>query len=97
MIIVWGSVQTRTEHRDKVLLLSQSHVNRSRTETGCLAHGAYIDSEDSNRIVFFEKWADRAALDAHFTVPASNEFVQQLSPLLIAPPTIELFEARPSN
>ncbi len=33
------------------------------------------------RLVFFEQWADRAALLAHFAVPASRDFVRALQPL----------------
>jgi quinol monooxygenase YgiN len=30
------------------------------------------------RLVFVEQWADRAALSAHFAVPASRDFVRAL-------------------
>jgi quinol monooxygenase YgiN len=43
--------------------------------------------------VFFEQWADRAALLAHFAVPASREFVRSLQKLADQATTIELYEA----
>jgi quinol monooxygenase YgiN len=43
--------------------------------------------------VFIEQWADRAALAAHFAVPASRDFVRSLQSLAAAATTIEIFEA----
>jgi quinol monooxygenase YgiN len=43
--------------------------------------------------VFFEQWADRAALLAHFVVPASRDFVKSLQSLAAAATTIELYDA----
>jgi quinol monooxygenase YgiN len=43
--------------------------------------------------VFFEQWADRAALLAHFAVPASGKFVRSLRSLAAAATTIELYDA----
>ena len=45
------------------------------------------------RLVFFEQWADRAALLAHFAVPASRDFVKSLQSLAAAATTIELYDA----
>jgi quinol monooxygenase YgiN len=43
--------------------------------------------------VFIEQWADRAALLAHFAVPASRQFVSALRPLAAAAATLELYDA----
>jgi quinol monooxygenase YgiN len=43
--------------------------------------------------VFIKQWADRAALSAHFAVPASRDFVRVLQPLAAAATTIEIYEA----
>jgi quinol monooxygenase YgiN len=43
--------------------------------------------------VFFEQWADRAALLAHFAVPASRDFVRSLQALAEAATSIELYDA----
>ncbi len=43
--------------------------------------------------VFIEQWADRAALSAHFAVPASRDFVRALQPLAAARSTIEIYDA----
>ena len=89
MIVVTGSVTTRPE----VLTLSLEHVHRSRGEPGCISHAVHIDCENPLRLVFIEQWADRAALLAHFAVPASRDFVRALQPLAAAATTIELYDA----
>jgi quinol monooxygenase YgiN len=69
------------------------HVRRSRTEPGCLSHALHQDAEDPCQLFFFERWADRAALNVHFAVPESAAFVQALAALTTAPPEMVLYEA----
>ena len=71
MIVVTGSVTARQDTFEEVRKLSLEHVHRSRAEPGCISHAVHVDCENPLRLVFFEQWADRAALLAHFAVPAS--------------------------
>src|SRR5438094_10040943 len=93
MIVVTASVTTRPETFDEARRLSLEHVHRSRQEPGCISHAVHADCENPLRLVFFEQWADRAALLAHFAVPASRDFVRSLQALAEAATTIELYEA----
>jgi quinol monooxygenase YgiN len=93
MIVVTGSVTARADSFDEVRKLSLEHVHRSRTEPGCISHAVQVDCENPLRLVFFEQWADRAALLAHFAVPASRDFVKALQSLAAAATTIELYDA----
>ena len=93
MIVVTGSVTARQDSFEEVRRLSLEHVHRSRTEAGCISHAVHVDCENPLRLVFFEQWADRAALLTHFAVPASREFVRSLQSLAAAASTIELYDA----
>jgi quinol monooxygenase YgiN len=93
MILVTGSVTARDDSFDEVQRLSLQHVRRSRTEPGCLSHAVHIDCENPLRLVFIEQWADRAALAAHFAVPASRDFVRTLRSLAASASTLEIFDA----
>ena len=93
MIVVTGSVTARKDSLDEVTRLSLEHVHRSRKEPGCISHAVHVDCENPLRLVFFEQWTDRAALLAHFAVPASRQFVSALRPLAAAAPTLELYDA----
>jgi quinol monooxygenase YgiN len=93
MIVVTGSVTARSETFEEVRQLSLEHVHRSRTEPGCISHAVHIDCENPLRLVFIEQWADRAALAAHFAVPASRDFVRALHPLAAGAPDIQIYDA----
>ncbi|MGH9697461.1 MAG: putative quinol monooxygenase [Bryobacteraceae bacterium] len=93
MIVVTGSVTARKETFNEVRRLSVEHVHRSRAEPGCISHAVHVDCEDALRLVFIEQWVDRAALLAHFAVPASRDFVRALQPLAAAATTIQLYDA----
>ena len=93
MILVTGDVVAKPDTLDEILALSLEHVRRSRAEPGCLSHAVHRDEENPLRLVFVEQWTDRAALLAHFAIPASREFVRSLRSLAAAPTTIELYDA----
>jgi quinol monooxygenase YgiN len=93
MIVVTGSVTARADSFEDVRRLSLEHVHRSRVEPGCISHAVHIDCENSLRLVFVERWADRAALAAHFAVPASRNFVRALQPLAASPPDLQIYDA----
>ena len=48
--------------------------------------------DDARRLVFVERWADRAAPDAHFAVPESVAFAHELTALAIGHPLVEVHE-----
>src|ERR1700743_2284137 len=92
-MVVPGSVTAREDclHESKTLCLE--HVHRSRREPGCISHAVHVDCENPLRLVFIEQWADKAALQAHFGVPASRDFVRSLQSLSAAPATLEIYDA----
>lgn len=93
MILVLGTVKICEGKLDAALALSQEHVARSRLEPGCIAHAVHRDTEDAARLVFVERWTDAGALHAHFKVPASKQFVQDLSALCSEKPAMTIYRA----
>src|ERR1700745_223235 len=94
MIVVTGSVTARADSFEDVRRLSLDHVRRSRAEPGCISHAVHVDCENPLRLGFIEQWADRAALAAHFAVPASRNFVRALQPLAAGAPDIQIYDAQ---
>jgi quinol monooxygenase YgiN len=92
MLIVTGSVTAHSDTFERLAAVSLEHVQRSRTEPGCLSHAVYVDYEDPLRLFFFEQWADRAALDAHFLVPGTKAYVRELRTLAKASAGPTIFE-----
>lgn len=93
MIIITGSVLTNADNRAAIEAESIAHCRRSRAEPGCISHNVHVDCENPDRLVFVEKWADAAALLAHFAVPKSGAFVKAISALSSEPPSMEIYGA----
>lgn len=81
MIIVTGEILAKPETLEALIALCTEHSRRSRAEPGCVSHDSFVDTENPLRIFFFERWSDRAALEAHFAVPKSNAFMRQVRAL----------------
>ena len=92
MVIVTGTVHARVDAFAELLVLCREHATRSRAEPGCLEHGVAVDADDPLRLIFFERWADRAAIDAHMKLAASREFGKRLMALVDRPPTLDLYD-----
>jgi quinol monooxygenase YgiN len=95
VILVVGSVVVREGKLAEALSLSQAHVARSRSEPGCLLHGVHQDTENPNRLVFVEKWADQESLRQHFVVPDSRAFAKALSTVAVEVPVLEAYDGTP--
>ena len=95
MIIITGGITMNPETRERAIALGCEHSARSRAEPGCIAHNCHVDCEDEARLVFVEAWTDMAAVQAHFALPESGNFVRQLRAMASAAPEIEVFTAKP--
>ena len=47
----------------------------SREEAGCLAYQLHRDPEHPGKLLFYEKFKDQAALDAHLATPHFQKFL----------------------
>ena len=97
MIVVLGDVRLRAGVAEEALRLSRDHVERSRTEPGCLSHDVLTDPAQPGRLVFVERWADRDALDTHFAVPASIEFARAIGSLATEQPRMQILPIVPRD
>jgi quinol monooxygenase YgiN len=93
VIIVTGAVLARPGAREEMIAGALEHVRRSRTEPGCISHAVHQDVENPDRLFFFEQWADRQSLDAHFQVPESGAFVELAGRLAAEPPMLRVYTA----
>ncbi len=91
MVIVTGTLVGTPETIDELVALGVEHSRRSRAEPGCLSHNIHRDLEDELRLVFVERWADRAALDVHFAVPESGAMVGRAFELTAEAPSIQIY------
>ena len=94
MIIITGSVDLKPESYEEGFRLGCEHSERSRSEPGCLSHNCYEDAEQPGRMHFFERWETSDAVQVHFAVPASSEFIAAISDMATGAPTIEMYSAQ---
>jgi quinol monooxygenase YgiN len=64
MIIIAGYSQTEAADRDAAVAAFQPMVERARREGGCIDLHVSADPLDAERINVFERWPDRASLEA---------------------------------
>ncbi|MDU9402375.1 putative quinol monooxygenase [Pseudomonas sp. zfem004] len=68
--------KTRPDMSDAFEQLFHPYVEPSRQEPGCIEYHMLRDKEDPSLFVFFEVWADKAALDVHSALPHMAEFFE---------------------
>ena len=93
MILVTGSILARVETFDEVLRSCLEHVERSRKEPGCISHDVHVDCQNPMRLLFFEQWADEAALRTHFAVEGSKAFVKSLKGRIVETSGTKIYRA----
>jgi quinol monooxygenase YgiN len=95
VVIITGSILGSADSIDELIEHALEHVVRSRQEPGCLSHAVHRDVENPLRLVFVERWSDMDAVQAHFAVPASGEFVRYAAALAQAEPELQIYDASP--
>jgi len=95
VLIVTGSAVIRPEGLDEAIELALAHVHRSRTEQGCLLHSVHRDVEEPNRLVFLERWLDRASFERHVLLPSSAQLVEALGRLAVDAPELHVYDTDP--
>lgn len=93
MIIFTGAMTAWPETFEALKTLCQAHVARSSREAGCNSHAVHIDVENPLRLVFFEEWTDRAALDVHFRDKEARGFIRAARALMASGTPMKIYEA----
>lgn len=83
MLIVLGDATAAPGRRDELAAAARAVAAATRGDRGCLAYSFAADLEDPDRILSFEIWADRAALDEHMAHEHTRAFIR-VAPGLVA-------------
>jgi quinol monooxygenase YgiN len=92
MIVVVGRVRCAAEQRDELIALLTEMQDNSRAEEGCIRYGFFAAIEDPLSFIAVEEWADREALDRHFSEPHLLEFAGRLLELVSERPEVAIHE-----
>lgn len=93
MVIFIGKARVRADALDGVLAACRDMVARTTGEPGCIEYNGHQLIGDPQTIVFVEKWASRADMDAHLAAPHTQAFLSAIAAAVEAPPTLESFDA----
>jgi quinol monooxygenase YgiN len=71
---------------EPVLRALASVVSTTLLEPGCLEYVTHVHVNNPRRVLFYERWQDQAALDAHNRSAHLAEFRAQVGPRLAGVP-----------
>jgi quinol monooxygenase YgiN len=92
MVVVAAKFAGKPERRVEILRLAASVAPPSRAEAGCITYNFYERLPSSNEFLFFEEWANQAALDLHFQTPHFLNFMKEFPDLIQGAPQIRVYE-----
>lgn len=64
-LIIVARVVSKPGHAKSLVAAQVAFVAIARQQPGCLLYDLHEDEEQSGSVLFFERWRDRAAWDAH--------------------------------
>ncbi len=92
MILVQGTARLHPDDIPAMRAAAGPMVAASRAEAGCLAYAYAEDVIEPGLLHVVERWADQAALDAHFATPHMAAFNTALAQARVLGITVTAFE-----
>ncbi|MDR3641070.1 MAG: antibiotic biosynthesis monooxygenase [Humidesulfovibrio sp.] len=77
---------------DAVLEALAALVAAVRQEPGCLAYAAHVHAEDPKRVLFYERWQDKDALEVHSAAAALATFREDMGPRIAGPSELNFWK-----
>jgi quinol monooxygenase YgiN len=69
MIYLNAHLRTRPGSHTELFEAAKAMIAATRKEPGCIRYDLHVSITDPQSMVFVEEWADREALEAHFSAP----------------------------
>jgi quinol monooxygenase YgiN len=93
-VTVIASMKVKPGTEDEARAALQSAVAPTRSEPGCLAYDLHQSMNDPTEFLFYERWVNQGALDAHAASTAPHRAVlrQQLGQLLDGRPSLTIWK-----
>ena len=92
MIIVTAAARLRPDTRDAALAAATKMQEATAREPGCDEYRFWVAIDDPHRVLVFERWADQAALDAHFAMQHTRDFGAAIAAFADGPVAVTRFE-----
>jgi quinol monooxygenase YgiN len=91
---VIAELVSKPDKADDLRALMVPFAEGATKEPGCLSYQLLEVISQPGRFLTFERWKDKAALEAHMHTPAIDVIVPKLKPVLAKPFTQIFMEAR---
>ncbi len=82
---VIAEIVSKKEKADELRALLVPFAEKSAKEPGCLVYTLMEVIGEPGRFLTFERWTDKASLDAHMVTPDIKAIVPKLEPVLAKP------------
>lgn len=82
---VIAEIVSPNEKADQLRALLVPYAEKSAKEPGCLKYVLMEVIAEPGRFLTYERWTNKAALDAHMVTPDIKEIVPKLQPILTKP------------
>ncbi len=92
MIVVIATIRARKGSETEMLGALRKLVPETRKEKGCIQYDLHISVEDPASFAFYERWLDKAALDAHLQSPHFAAASPEIGSLSEIPPLIGIYQ-----
>ncbi len=90
--MIAAKVFIKTGMEDQFIKAAQVIIENTRKEKGCLEYTLYQDPVNKSNFLFFERYTDQAAIDAHFAAPYFKEFGTKIGSLTRQPSEIKIYD-----
>lgn len=84
--------RAKPEHVAALKAAFEAAIEPTRQESGCLGYRLHQNRADPAEFVFYESWADQAALQDHFASRHNRRLIDQIGPLMAEPATLLFLE-----
>lgn len=92
MIILVATMKAKKGKEAELESALKAVIPLVEQEKGTLQYILHRSQEDSGKFLFYEKYANKEALDFHGSTPYLNKLFSTISDLLSEKPSIDLYE-----
>lgn len=92
MLVVIATLTVKLEKKAELFALAQDLITATRAEQGCISYVLLDNPYNAGICIFLEEWADKQALERHFTTPHIREWRQKSAELLAGKTDIKLYQ-----
>ncbi len=91
-VVVVATLEAKPGREAELKQLLQSLLEPTRREAGCMQYDLHVSADQPTKFLFYEIWASREALEAHFQSPHLTAALPRAGELCAVEPGIQFWE-----